>query len=191
MTINVNIDSCAWNYLFEHQINLEEAFPSEKFTLSVTREVEIELLAIPDKAEKQALKAYIADSIATHNVRTTSVFGFASVEPDGTLSKVQVCGGFGQGTFQSDEDRHWYASDDVNRLLHGKAKKKSGLSDNQADASLAVRSFNAIVLTGEKPTKPGPLKLAAKQGGQIIYIHEVKQSGLSLKDYIVLNVLWH
>jgi hypothetical protein len=184
MTTNVSIDSCAWNYLFEHQVNIAEVFPSDEYTLSVTREVEIELSAIPDRADKQALKVYIADSIATHNVQTTSVFGFASVEPDGSLSKVQVYGGFDQGTFQSDADRDWYASSDVKRLLHGKAKRKSGLSDNQADASLAVRSFASIVLTKESPKKKGPLSLAATQGGRIVCLDEIEKIGLSLKEYI-------
>jgi hypothetical protein len=184
MKINVYIDSCAWNYLFDHQIDLIDVFPRDTFTLSITREVEIELLAIPDKVDKQPLKTYINEGISACNVETTSTFGFASCEPDGTLSKIQVYGGFDQGTFQSDEDRDWYASDAVKQLLNDKANRKSGLSDNQADASLAVRSFDSIVLTGEKTTKPGPLKLAAIQGGKILSLYGFEKSGLSLQEYI-------
>ena len=47
--------------------------------------------------------------------------------------------------------------------MHDKANRKSGLSDNQADASLAVRSFETIVLKGEKTMKPDLLKLAINQ----------------------------
>jgi hypothetical protein len=188
LKIAVFIDSCAWNYLFEHRVDLVEAFPSGEYALALTREVEIELAAIPDKgkdgADKIELKAYIKENIDKHPVRTTSVFGFATYEPDGTLSKVQVYGGFGQGTWQSDADRSWYGSGEVRDLLHGKGKRKSGLSANQADASLAVRSFESIVLTDEVKTKNGPLRLAAEQGGQIVYLADVEQSGLSLKDFV-------
>jgi hypothetical protein len=68
-------------------------------TVYLTREVEIEISCIPDigqtgNADKRALKAYIADAIATNRVRTSGVFGFASHDPDGSVSKVQVYGGF-------------------------------------------------------------------------------------------------
>jgi hypothetical protein len=188
MTTSVIIDSCAWDYLFEHQVNLSDVFLPDRYTLSVTREVEIEILAIPDIGkdleDKMDLKSYITTCIANHNVQTSSVFGFASVEPDGSLSKVQAYGGFGQGTWQSEADRRWYGSSEVKSLLHGKAKRTSGLSRNQADASLAVRSFDSIVLTNERKTNSGPLQLAADQGGQVVYLEDVEHSGLSLKDYI-------
>ena len=93
-------------------------------------------------------------------------------------------GGLDQGTFQSDVDRDWYGSSDVKRLLHGKAKRPTGLGNDEADASLAVRSFDSIVLTKERPTKKGPLFLATNQGGRVIYLKNVEKSGLSLKDYI-------
>ena len=188
MKTAVFIDSCAWNYLFKHQVDLVEVFPRDVYSLAITREVEIELAAIPDKGkdgtDKVSLKAYIAASIEKYGVRTTSVFGFATHEPDGSLSKVQVFGGFGQGTWQSDADRSWYGADDAKGLLHGKGRRKSGLSDNQADASLAVRSFESVVLTDEVKTKNGPLRLAAEQGGQVVYLADVEQSGLSLTDFM-------
>jgi hypothetical protein len=188
MKIAVFIDSCAWNYLFDRRIDLAETFPGDEYTLALTREVEIEIAAIPDKgkdgADKIELKTYIRESIEKHSVRTTTVFGFATYEPDGSLSKVQVYGGFGQGTWQSDADRSWYGSGEVRDLLHGKGKRKSGLSDNQADASLAVRSFESIVLTDEVKSKNGPLRLAAEQGGHIVYLADVEKSGLSLKDFV-------
>jgi hypothetical protein len=189
MKTNVCVDSCAWNYLFEHQINLAETFPRNDYTLSVTKEVEIEILAIPDKADKQALKAYIAESIATYTVRTTSIFGFAIYEADGNLSKAQVYGNFSSGTFQSANDRLWYNSNEVKNFLVGKTKKKSGLANNQADASIAVRSFKSVVLTNEGRNKKGPLYLAPKQGGRIVYLAEIEKSGLSLKDYVASIVI--
>lgn len=184
---SIVIDSCAWNYLFKYKIDLSVTFPQDRYLLSVTREVEIELLAIPDIGsdgeDKRRLKAYIADSIAANQVRTSSVFGFASVEPDGTLSAVQVYGGFGQGTWQSDADQAWHASAPV-RGLQRQKRMKTGLAQNQADTSLGVRSFDSIVLTNEDPGNKGPLQLAARQGGHVIYLSEVKGSGPELANYV-------
>lgn len=190
---SVVIDSCAWDYLFSKGVDLADAFPRDAYALSITREVEIELWAIPadgknDTGSKAALKNYIADSLNRRGVKTSSVFGFASVEADGSLSKVQVYGGFDQGTWQSESDRQWYASPDVRRFVHNKPKRPTGLTGNQADASVAVRSFDSVVLTAEKKKKRGPLRLAAEQGGRIVYLEDVEQSGMSLKDYIARTV---
>ena len=141
--IHVYIDSCAWNYLFRNQLDLAQELPGDRYSLCVTREVEIEIDAIPatgkDGIDKRALKQFIADAIETNSIQTTSVFGFASVEPDGSLSKIQVFGGFDQSTFQSTADREWYESEAVTKLLDGKKLSGSGLGKAQADASLAVR----------------------------------------------------
>ena len=187
--IHVFIDSCAWNYLFRNQLDLARELPEDRFSLCVTREVEIEIDAIPptgkDGADKRALKQFIADAIQTNSVQTTSVFGFASVEPDGSLSPIQVFGGFDQGTFQSAEDREWYESEAVTKLLDRKTLSGSGLGKAQADASLAVRSFGAIVLTDEHKGKNGPLKLARQQSGCIVHLSEdVEPSGLTLGAFI-------
>jgi hypothetical protein len=181
MLIPVFIDSCAWNWLFDRQSDLGEALPNEKYALFVTREVEIEILSIKpvgkDGNDKRSLKSYIESCIKTHDVRTSYIFGFAEA---GSL----VYGGFGQGTWQSDQDRGWYDRREVKDLLQGKAPRNVVLTDNQADASLAVRSFDSVVVTGEPKSKKGPLRLASQQGGQIVFLPDVDQSGLSLKDYI-------
>lgn len=187
--IHVYIDSCAWNYLFRNQLDLAQELPGDRYSLCVTREVEIEIDAIPatgkDGIDKRALKQFIADAIETNSVQTTSVFGFASVEPDGSLSKIQVFGGFDQGTFQSTADREWYESEAVTKLLDGKKLSGSGLGKAQADASLAVRSFGAVVLTDERKDKNGPLKLARKQSGCIVHLSEdLEPSGLALGAFM-------
>lgn len=183
MPIAVYIDSCAWNYLHENAIDLLAELPPSKYKLYITREVEIE--AIPDNEKKKALKDYIRVNIRNAAIRTTAVFGFQTMDPDGTPSKVQVYGGFDQGTFQSPEDRKYYASPEVQAQLIGKSKKGSGLSDNQTDASLAVRSFRAFILTNENPQKTGPLKMAAEKGGKVVYLSaQVENSELSLGQYL-------
>src|SRR5262245_27108020 len=93
---------------------------------------------------------------------------------DGTPSAVQVNEPFNHGTFQSAHSRAWYSTPDVQAFLLGKRKSKTtGLGKNQADASVAVKFFHAIVLTAELPTTSGPLALAAKQGGAVVYLDEV------------------
>lgn len=189
MATLVYIDNCAWDYLFSKQIDLASELPRDSFELCITREVEIEVGSIPDTgkdgSDKRSLKKYIQESIDANQVQTTSVFGFASLEPDGSLSKIQVYGGFDQGTFQSNADRDWYASKEVQDRLREKPVRSSGLSVDQADASLAVRSFGAIVLTNERKGKPGPLSMAADQGGRVIHLScEVEPSGLSLGQYL-------
>ncbi|AZR33179.1 hypothetical protein [Xanthomonas vasicola] len=183
MTIAIYIDSCAWNYLHDRAIDLATELPSNIYTLYVTREVKIELDAIPDGGKKEALKAYIIANIERSSINTTSIFGFQTVGSDGLPSKTQVYGGFGQGTFQSAADRTFYLLPEIKCQLRGKSSRKTGLSDNQADASLAARSFGALVLTNDK--KPGPLKLAAKKCGKIVYLtEEVDKSGFTLGEYM-------
>lgn len=55
---------------------------------------------------------------------------------------------------------------------------------NEADASLAVRAFDSIVVTAEGRSKRGPLRLAAEQGGRVVFLEEVEKSGLSIKEFI-------
>jgi len=188
MKLPVTIDCCAWNYLFEQQLDLAIELPKGHFTLMMPREVEIEIDAIPDIGkdgnDKRALKTYIANSIASNQIQTTSVFGFASVESDGSLSPTQVYGGFDQGTFQSDKDRHFYATNEIKKQLSGKKPRPTRLAANQADAAIAVRSFDSIVLTNECKTKDGPLNFAAKKNGKVLYLSDLDLSKESLANYI-------
>lgn len=189
MTVHVFIDSCAWNFLFLAAIDLNIELPPERYRLHLTREVEIELAAIPNIGkggkDNRALKRYIATSTEQAEVTTTGTFGFQTFDPDGTPSKVQTYVGFGQGTFQSDKDRAYYASPEIRAQIIGKRRTGSGLSANQADAALAAHAADAIVLTDERPTKPGPLKLAASKGAKIVYLSaQVAPSGLGLGAFL-------
>lgn len=195
MKTSVIIDSCAWNYLFIEDIDLATALPKESFTLTMPRELEIEISAIPDVGktgkngvvgeDKRALKAYIASSIASNNIVTSSVFGFATCEPDGSLSPVQVHGGFDQGTFQSEADRDFYNRPEIRNQIEGKEPRPTGLSKNQGDAAVAVRSFSSVVLTNESKNKVGPIKIAADMNGRIAYLEDFVSSGKSLAEYVL------
>lgn len=116
MKIAVSIDSGAWNWLFKNGIDISIALPVDEFLLSLTQHVQNELDAIPDMdtdgADKRPLKRYIGESIRESQIATSATFGFAEANPpDGPVTVV----GFGQGTFQSDVERAWYAHEDVKR----------------------------------------------------------------------------
>jgi hypothetical protein len=89
--IAVTLDNNVWNFLFDRKIDLAAELTPAEFALFITREVEIEGMAIPDEASKAPLKDYIAQTIAACSVRTTSVFGFAT-----TSGGPQRLGGFDQ-----------------------------------------------------------------------------------------------
>ncbi|HUW29033.1 MAG TPA: hypothetical protein VMV97_10535 [Sulfuriferula sp.] len=183
MKTTLYIDSCAWNYLHDNNVDLSTELPTDQYAIRLTSEVEIEVSKIPD--DKRSLKEYIQTSIHKNSITTTRVFGFLTLEPDGTPSKTQVYGGFNQGTFQSEEDRQYYASSDTKKYLIGKKPTNSGLGKNQADASLAVRATNSVIITNEEPNKSGPLRSAAQSGGKIVYLRaEVEPSGLPLGKYL-------
>jgi len=186
----IYIDSCAWNYLHDNCIDLVKELPSDQYAIYMTREVEIEIDSIPDEAksggvDKRSLKNYIQRNVSRLPVSTTCIFGFETMEPDDTPSKTQVYGGFNVGTFESKEDQAFYASPEIKKQLLGKSKAGSGLGKNEADASLAVRARDAVVLTNERPEKAGPLKSAAKRGDKVVYLAaQVEPSGLSLGQFL-------
>jgi len=176
--IAITLDNCVWDFLFYKNLNLALELPPDEFAVFITREVEIEGLAIPADDKKAALKDYIARTRISCDIRTTLVFGFATDGPG-----PQRVGGFGQGTFQSQTEREFYAAIREQYLL-GKGKKNSQLTNNEGDAAVAAQSFFSIVLTCELPNKSGPLRFAAEHGGKILYMGDFDKSGLTLKAYI-------
>jgi len=177
--IALTLDNNVWDFLFLRGIDLAMELPSDEFTISITREVEIETLAIPPKESKEALKAYIDQTIEKCDIRTTSVFGFAHNNPN----KPQTMGGFGQGTWQSEAAAKFYK--EISPLyLIGKKDTNSLLSGNQADAAVAAKSLSSIALTCESPLKSGPLRYASEHGGKVLYLGDFDASGQTLRDFI-------
>jgi len=170
MKIAVSIDSSAWNWLFRNAIDTSIVLPSDEFSLFITRHIEVEISAIPDVgadgSDNRPLKRYIRESISRNQITTTATFGFAEANPpEGPATYA----GFGQGTFQSDVERAWYARDDVQKQIIGKHPRKPGmLPRNAADASMAVASFHGVALTYDK--NKGPIKTASKIGGNIVFL---------------------
>lgn len=192
--IPVYIDSCAWNYLFDRKLDLLAELPASEFSLHITREVQIEIAAIPeigiDGSEKRPLIDYIRKSLDRAAAFKTGTFGFRTCNADGIPSTVQVYDGFNHGKlhrggFQSNEQRAYYASAAVRGHLTGPARKRTGLGRNLADASLAVHAEHAIILTAELSTKPGPLRDASVAGKKVVYLcPQVESSGLTIGAYI-------
>lgn len=176
--IAITLDNNVWDFLFQKGIDLASELPPEEFALSITREVEIETLAIPANASNAALKDYIVRTIVSCGIRTISVFGFATNGPS-----PQRVGGFGQGTWQSQTEREFYAAI-RERYLRDKGAKKSQLSRNEADAAVAAQSFFSIVLTCESSKNPGPLRFAAERGGKFLWLEDFDGNGPTLKSYI-------
>ena len=62
--------------------------------------------------------------------------------------------------------------------------RNSELSNNEGDAAVAAQSFASIALTCEKLTKQGPLRFARENGGAVLYLPDLTQSGQSLQDFV-------
>lgn len=183
MTISVTIDSNAWDYLFTAKIHLVDELPPDHFSLFITREVEIEIEGIPDigkdNSDKRALKAYIRHSIQSHHITTTAVFGFAEANTPGEPARVA---GFDQGTWESPVERNWRNRDETKKFLSSKTQRPTRLAKNEADVSVAVAALSSIVITADK--KCGPISDVAANGGKVVYIDELRASGLSLREFI-------
>ncbi len=175
--IALTLDNNVWNFLYDRNIDLAVELPRERFAIFITREVEIETLAIP-AATKAELKQFIARTVADCGIATTWVFGF-----DSGGSGPQRYGGFGQGAWQSQTEREFYDAIRQQYLIN-KGPKKSLLNGNEGDAAVATRSFSSIALTCESPGKAGPLRFAAEHGGKILYLGDFAASGQTLRAYI-------
>jgi hypothetical protein len=176
--IAITLDNNVWNFLFDRNIDLAAELPPECFAIFITREVEIEKDAIPEKETTIALKRYIMRTIASADIRTTSVFGFAHEGPG-----PQRHGGFDVGVWQSPTETEFYAAI-RDRFLIGKSQRNSQLSDNEGDAAVAAQSFSSLAITCELPGKPGPLRFAAEHGGKVLYLDAFGGSSLTLREFI-------
>jgi hypothetical protein len=94
----VTLDNNVWNFLFDRRMERSVELPTSEFFISITREVEIEGMAIPDNAVKD-----IKRTIESCDIKTTSVFGFTV---PGLVH--QRVGGWGSGTWQSQTEREFY-----------------------------------------------------------------------------------
>ncbi len=176
--IAVTLDNNVWDFLCLRNIDLATELPRDRFALYITREVEIETLAIPNDETKIALKDFIARTIEACSIETTRIFGFAHEGPG-----PQRHGGFGLGVWQSRTQSEYYAAIQE-QFLTSRPLKNSELSGNEGDAAVGAQSFTSIVLTCERPNKKGPLRFARENGGAVLYLPSFEGSGLTLKAFV-------
>jgi hypothetical protein len=159
--ISITLDNNMWDWLYNHRssVRLVEELPQPGFEIFIPREVEIEHLAIPEKGGKQALRQFIADTIAECRIQTTSYFGFAAED-----GEVERHGTFGFGTFieldevrRLQEMRHFYGT-----------RRPSGLARDEGDVMLANQSCFSVVLSCD--SKPGALRYAQERGGKVLFV---------------------
>jgi hypothetical protein len=175
MAISVYIDNNVWNFLFDRKLDLCIELPRDKYRLFVTREAEFEIPPIP--ANKAELKAFIEKTIKDCGIEIHSFFGF--YDPSHAPDEQRV-GGFGIGYWASKEELAFI--EQQRSRLSSEKKQTTRLYKNEADISLAARSFHAVVLTLDK--KNGPLKDAYEQGGKVIFLTNFENSGMSLSTFI-------
>lgn len=167
--VRIFVDSCAWDTLFKNKVELLDLFPSDKFKLLMTKEVRaFEIESIP--AANEELLGYIKKQIETCGIETDCFFGFGYYEQSSDYRP--RTGGFGQGRWLTYEEGKYLELFKVSKTK----LKRTGLYDEEADASLAVRACTGnIVLTAEKKSKPGPLREAVELGGKIVSFYDYQK----------------
>jgi hypothetical protein len=175
MTTAIFLDNNIWDFLLKRGMDLATELPAKDFSLFITREAEFEIAPIPP--EKGELKAFIENAFRRCSIKTHSYLGFDDPRHADGDQRVSGCD---VGFFASPDEID-FIRQQTNRV--GIIKKPSTrLFRNEADVSLAARSFHSIVLTLD--SKPGPLKDAFEQGGRVVFLTAFDASGMKLRDYI-------
>jgi len=172
--IRIYIDNNVWDFLFERSIDLSVEFPNHTYCLCMTREAEFEIPPIPDS--KADLKVFIEDTIS-RCVMTDFLFGFRD---ERHTAEDQRYGGFDQGRWASEQEIAFFRQQHTK--IGSNKKKATRLYPQEADISLAARSFESIVLTLD--AKKGPINTAYQQGGRVIFLKGLDESNLSLRGYV-------
>jgi hypothetical protein len=175
MRISIYIDNNVWDFLFDRKLDLSAELPREEFCLCLTREAEFEIPPIP--IEKADLKNFIEETIKRCTIETRPYFGFYD---DNHTDTEQRVAGFDEGHWVTKEE-HAFIEQQQTRLSQ-KEKPKTRLYKNEADISIAARSFHSVVITLDK--KAGAINDAYKKGGKVVFLNDFRDSGLSLKDFI-------
>lgn len=173
MAIGVYIDNNVWDFLFSRNLDLSIELPREDFCICLTREAEFEIPPIPSAA----LKAFIDATISKCVIRTDSFFGF---NDESLPQSEQRVGGFDVGRWASAEEIAFMRQQRTQLGLSKKRKTK--LYKDEADISLAARSFHSVVLSLD--AKTGPINDAYKQGGKVVFLTDFDKSGMSLSAFV-------
>lgn len=169
--ISVYLDNNVWDFLFARRLDLALELPRDEFCICLTREAEFEIPPI----KSDELKAFINATIQNCVIQTDAFFGF---NDDSLPQSEQRVRGWGIGRWASREE---LAFINQQRTPLGK-KRKTKLYNDEADISLAARSFHSVVLSFD--AKSGPINDAYKQGGNVVFLTDFDQSKMSLADFV-------
>lgn len=164
------IDNGAWDWLFDHQVDLGAELPITDFELLITRQVEIEMRSI----SRPAVREFARRTILECQIGVRRVFGYD--RPD-EAEEMRRYGGFDQG--------YWASSAESTFIRQQNAKREqskrmgSGLFQHEGDIALAAKSFDGIVITAER--KGGPLGDAEAAGGRVVRLGQLAQKRQSLR----------
>ena len=143
------VDSNAWNFLFESNIDLFSS-TFEKFRFAITWMIEKEMEYLFGKVEKRELLEYYCKyrpSMDCMNKR----FGFYSENPPGGIQRYV---GFGQGQFVPEKESELL----IDKLHYIGSIKKTLLFNNETDLDQASKAFGRIYILTKDFKKNGPLK---------------------------------
>lgn len=178
LPIGVFIDNNIWDFLFKHQLDLSTQLPKPEFALCITSEAEFELRVL--EGRKPELWSFIKQAQRGACVDTDTLFGF---DDPARAPHEQRVGGFDVARFVSNEESKFLAEQrQLQTVRRSKLNEKTRLYKDEADISLASRSFHAVVLTLD--AKAGPLRDAYNQGGMVLFLAEFDPQTQKLSDVV-------
>jgi len=171
MAVSVYVDNNVWDFLFDRGMDLSTELPRKEFCVCLTREAEFEIPPMPPKK-----RAFVEATIKKCGIPTDVFFGF---NDDSLPTDEQRVAGFDVGRWATPEE---LAFVEQQRTALKKRKRPTKLHAGEADVSLAARSFHAVVLSLD--AKKGPINAAYQQGGNVVFLTDFDNSGLSLADFV-------
>lgn len=178
----IYIDCCAFDILFDEEINITKEFPDSEYVLKTTKGVVNELEDIG--VNKQPIKDFSLALVNSDKINVDCFFGFS----DG-LNNYRHIGGFDEGKLASISQNSFL---NATKGKLGNKQKKSGIQKHQADRDLLALGLGQIILTAETVLGCTELKqLAENQDTKVINIaewqDEIQSKYVTLRKYVERN----
>ncbi|HEV2508626.1 hypothetical protein [Bosea sp. (in: a-proteobacteria)] len=165
------IDNGAWDWLFDHEIDLSAELPKADFELLITRQIEIEMRMI----RRSEVREFAQAMMIRCPIEVRALFGFDDPNVNEGMRRF---GGLDEG--------YWASSAEVTFIRQQNSKREqnklrgSGLYQHEGDIALAAKSFEDVVITAER--RGGALGDAEAAGGRIVRLHLLAGQSLSLRS---------
>lgn len=173
----IYIDCCAFNILFDENVNITVEFPDADYELRTTKGVVKEL---EDIIINIHIKEFALALVNSDQIHVDSFFGFSNGQ-----NKYRQFGGFGEGSFIGNSQNNFFKAtvDELGSVM------KSGMRKHQIDRDLLAHSLGYIVLTAENVLGSGYLKqLAESQYTKVINIIKwqkaIQSKYVTLRKYV-------